>query len=93
LKNDYVTNNLSESFNHWVGELRSNPILTLVDGLRAKLICRLQKRKENSSKLSGILVPNSMKELNNIKEESRRCHLLVAREHGFEVQDQNINYI
>ncbi|KAL0354010.1 UNVERIFIED_CONTAM: hypothetical protein Sangu_0982300 [Sesamum angustifolium] len=88
LKNDHVTNNLSESFNHWVGELRSKPILTLVDGLRAKLMCRLQKRKMKGNKWSGILVPNAVKELNNIKEESRKCHLLVAGEHEFEVQDQ-----
>ncbi|KAL0277968.1 UNVERIFIED_CONTAM: hypothetical protein Sradi_7308700, partial [Sesamum radiatum] len=32
LKNDHVTNNISESFNHWVGDLRSKPVLTLVDG-------------------------------------------------------------
>ncbi|KAL0448196.1 UNVERIFIED_CONTAM: hypothetical protein Slati_1947500 [Sesamum latifolium] len=93
LKNDHVTNNLSESFNHWVGELRSKPILMLVDGLRAKLMYRLQKKKMKGSKWSGILVPNAVKELNNIKEESRRCYLLVAGEHEFEVQDQNINNI
>ncbi|KAK4388555.1 hypothetical protein Sango_2462100 [Sesamum angolense] len=45
------------------------------------------------NKWSGILVPNAVKELNNIKDESRKCHLLVAGEHEFEVQDQNINYI
>ncbi|KAL0348031.1 UNVERIFIED_CONTAM: hypothetical protein Sangu_1030900 [Sesamum angustifolium] len=45
------------------------------------------------NKWSGILVPNVVKELNNIKEESRKCHLLVAGEHEFEVQDQSINYI
>ncbi|KAL0277969.1 UNVERIFIED_CONTAM: hypothetical protein Sradi_7308800 [Sesamum radiatum] len=43
--------------------------------------------------MSGDLVPNVVKELNKIKEESRKCHLLVAGEHEFEVQDQNINYI
>ncbi|KAL0358465.1 UNVERIFIED_CONTAM: hypothetical protein Sangu_0695900 [Sesamum angustifolium] len=93
LKNDHVTNNISESFNHWVGDLRSKPVLTLVDGLRTKLMCRLQKRKLKGLKMSGDLVPNVVKELNKIKEESRKCHLLVAGEHEFEVQDQNINYI
>ncbi|KAK4399496.1 hypothetical protein Sango_1425100 [Sesamum angolense] len=93
LKNDHVTNNISESFNHWVEDLRSKPMLTLVDGLRTKLMCRLQKRKLKGLKMSGDLVPNVVKELNKIKEESRKCHLLVAGEHEFEVQDQNINYI
>ncbi|KAK4394496.1 hypothetical protein Sango_1603900 [Sesamum angolense] len=93
LKNDHVTNNISESFNHWVGDLRSKPVLTLVDGLRTKLMCRLQKRKLKGLKMSGDLVPNVVKELNKIKEESRKCHLLAAGEYEFEVQDQNINYI
>ncbi|KAL0449491.1 UNVERIFIED_CONTAM: hypothetical protein Slati_1505500 [Sesamum latifolium] len=93
LKNDHVTNNISESFNNWVGDLRSKPVLTLVDGLRTKLMCRLQKRKLKGLKMSGDLVPNIVKELNKIKEESRKYHLLVTGEHEFEVQDHNINYI
>lgn len=93
LKNDHVTNNISESFNHWVGDLRSKPVLSLVDGLRAKLMSRLQKRKQKGSKWQGLIVPNVVKQLNTIKEESRKCHLLVSGEHEFEVQDQNINYI
>ncbi|KAK4438878.1 hypothetical protein Salat_0222400 [Sesamum alatum] len=43
--------------------------------------------------MSGDLVPNAVKEFIKIKEESRKCHLLVAGKHEFEVQDQNINYI
>ncbi|KAK4417439.1 hypothetical protein Salat_2569500 [Sesamum alatum] len=93
LKNDHVTNNISESFNHWVGDLRSKPVLTLVDGLRTKLMSKLQKRKLKGLKTNGDIVPNAVKELNKIKEESRKCHLLVVGEHEFEVQDQNINYI
>ncbi|KAK4393965.1 hypothetical protein Sango_1867300 [Sesamum angolense] len=58
LKNDHVTNNISESFNHWVEDRRSKPMLTLVDGLRTKLMCRLQKRKLKGLKMSGDLVPN-----------------------------------
>ncbi|KAL0352266.1 UNVERIFIED_CONTAM: hypothetical protein Scaly_1615300 [Sesamum calycinum] len=61
LKNHHVTNNISESFNHWVGDLRSKPVLTLVDGLRTKLMCRLQKRKLKGLKMSGDLVPNVVK--------------------------------
>ncbi|KAL0405450.1 UNVERIFIED_CONTAM: hypothetical protein Slati_3858900 [Sesamum latifolium] len=72
LKNDHVTNNISESFNHWVRDLRSKPVLTLVDGLRTKLMCRLQKRKLKGLKMSGDLVPNVVKELNKIKKESRK---------------------
>ncbi|KAK4413642.1 hypothetical protein Salat_2777000 [Sesamum alatum] len=54
---------------------------------------RLQKRKQNSVKWSGLVVPNVVKGLDIVKEESRKCHLLVAGEYEFEVQDGNINYI
>ncbi|KAK4431161.1 hypothetical protein Salat_0878200 [Sesamum alatum] len=54
---------------------------------------RLHKRKQKSVKWSGLVVPNVVKGLNIVKEESRKCHLLVAGEYEFEVQDGNINYI
>ncbi|KAK4411906.1 hypothetical protein Sango_0263600 [Sesamum angolense] len=63
LKNDHVTNNISESFNLWVGDLRSKLVLTLVDALRTKLTCKLQKRKLKGLKLSGDLVPNIVKRI------------------------------
>ncbi|KAK4397537.1 hypothetical protein Sango_1590300 [Sesamum angolense] len=40
-----------------------------------------------------VVVPNVVKGLNLVKEESRKCHLLVAGDYEFEVQDENINYI
>ncbi|KAG5539399.1 hypothetical protein RHGRI_019818 [Rhododendron griersonianum] len=44
VKNDLITNNLAESFNHWVGPLRFKPVLTMLEGIRTKLMTRLQKR-------------------------------------------------
>ncbi|KAL0350012.1 UNVERIFIED_CONTAM: hypothetical protein Sradi_4150400 [Sesamum radiatum] len=44
LKNDHIKNNISKSFNNWIGELRSKPIITLLDGLRFKLISRVSVR-------------------------------------------------
>ena len=41
IKCDYVTNNFIKSFNAWVGDLRGLPILTLLEGLRRKLIKKL----------------------------------------------------
>ncbi|KAK4434249.1 hypothetical protein Salat_0587600 [Sesamum alatum] len=87
---DHVTNNISESFNHWVGDLRSKPLLTLVDGLRTKLMSRLQKRKLKGLKMNGDIVPNAMKELNKIKEEFKKCHLLVAGKHEFEHKGKDL---
>ena len=30
---NYVTNNMIESFNQWVGDLRAKPALTMLDGI------------------------------------------------------------
>ncbi|KAK4441601.1 hypothetical protein Salat_0495000 [Sesamum alatum] len=78
LKNDRVTNNIVESFNHWVGELRPKPVLTLLDGLRAKLINRLQIRYERGRRWDNVVTPFVLKKLNTVKEESRQCKLWVA---------------
>ncbi|KAL0296061.1 UNVERIFIED_CONTAM: hypothetical protein Sradi_6658200 [Sesamum radiatum] len=93
MKNDHVTNNISESFNHWVGDLRGKPILTLVDGLRSKLMSRIQKRKQKGASWKGTIVPNVVKLLNNVREESRKCSLLMAGEGEYEVNDANVHYI
>ncbi|KAK4435368.1 hypothetical protein Salat_0700200 [Sesamum alatum] len=51
VKNDHVTNNISESFNNWVGDIRSKPILTLLEGLRSKLIAqKLRAIKKRNTK-------------------------------------------
>ena len=44
MKCDHVTNNFTESFNAWVGDLRAKPILILADGLRKKFMKKLHKR-------------------------------------------------
>ncbi|KAL0346023.1 UNVERIFIED_CONTAM: hypothetical protein Sradi_4433600 [Sesamum radiatum] len=58
LKNDHVTNNLSESFNNWVGDLRSKPVLSLLDGLRAKIMSRLHKRFQKGCTMQSEVVTN-----------------------------------
>ncbi|KAK4423510.1 hypothetical protein Salat_1933800 [Sesamum alatum] len=93
MKNDHVTNNISESFNHWVSDLRGKPILTLVDGLRSKLMSRLQKTKQKGVSWKGVIVPNVVKLLNTVREESRKCSLLMDGEGKYEVNDANIHYI
>ena len=61
LKNDHITNNIAESFNHWVGDLRGATILNILDGLRAKLMSRLHKRFEKACTWKNSIVPNVIK--------------------------------
>jgi hypothetical protein len=37
-KCDYITNNISEAFNFWVGELRYQPVLDLLDSIRETIM-------------------------------------------------------
>nr|GEX39234.1 hypothetical protein [Tanacetum cinerariifolium] len=37
-KCNYITNNISEAFNSWVGDLRYQPVLTLLDDIRDRLM-------------------------------------------------------
>nr|XP_043623589.1 uncharacterized protein LOC122595313 [Erigeron canadensis] len=56
-KCDYITNNISESFNSWVGDLRYRPVLDLLDAIREKLMKRFDKKRRNVKKWKGSLVP------------------------------------
>ncbi|PKU59816.1 hypothetical protein MA16_Dca027652 [Dendrobium catenatum] len=58
IKNHYNTNNMSESFNAWVEEARSKPVVDLVDMIRAMLMEQRSQRKQNSSTWKGLLVPH-----------------------------------
>uniref|UniRef100_A0A5B7ARQ4 SWIM-type domain-containing protein n=1 Tax=Davidia involucrata TaxID=16924 RepID=A0A5B7ARQ4_DAVIN len=87
LKNDHVTNNLTESFNNWILNLRCKPILTMLEGIRSKLMSRIRQRYEKGQTWEGIVTPNMKKKLSKIVEASRQCTILFAGGMEFEVKD------
>ncbi|KAK1264527.1 hypothetical protein QJS04_geneDACA014345 [Acorus gramineus] len=62
----YLTNNLSESFNAWVSDIRGCQLIYLVDGLRLKLMVRMDQRRHQASRWKGRLVPHVRKYLQDI---------------------------
>ncbi|XP_042511149.1 uncharacterized protein LOC122086418 isoform X2 [Macadamia integrifolia] len=86
-KSDHVTNNMTESFNNWIRELRSKPILTLVDELRCKLMRRLDKRYKKAATMEGRVTPNIRKKLDMIIDESGFCNAIPLGTEEFEVID------
>ncbi|KAJ9553069.1 hypothetical protein OSB04_017114 [Centaurea solstitialis] len=48
VKCDYITNNISETFNSWISEFHYKPMLDLLDGIREKLMERFDKKKEST---------------------------------------------
>nr|XP_043616017.1 protein FAR-RED ELONGATED HYPOCOTYL 3-like [Erigeron canadensis] len=65
-KCDYITNNISEAFNSWIGKLRYKPVLDLVDSIREKMIKRFDKKRRIVKKWNGTLVPKAKSYLNQI---------------------------
>ncbi|KAK4438687.1 hypothetical protein Salat_0203200 [Sesamum alatum] len=59
----------------------------------AKLMSRLQNRREKSPKWSNSIVSNVVKVVNDARDESRNCKLLVAGQFEFEVQDRSMHYV
>ncbi|XP_071939015.1 uncharacterized protein [Coffea arabica] len=93
LKCDHVTNNCTESFNAWIGELRGKPILTLVDGLRKKFMKKMHKRYQKGCMLTTAITPKMLGKLQKIGQVSRQCELTMASTDVFEVGDMNRSYI
>ncbi|KAL3532632.1 hypothetical protein ACH5RR_006153 [Cinchona calisaya] len=93
VKCDHVTNNFTESFNAWVGDLRGKPILTLVEGLRRKFMKKMHKRFQKSCTWRSHLTPKIVDKLKLIADQSRRCERMMASEALFEVIDTNKHYI
>lgn len=75
-KNDNVTNNMTESFNSWLGELRGKPIMQLVLHLETKMMNRLYKRREKSQKWESVVTPKVRERLTRNCNEG--CLMTVA---------------
>ncbi|CAH1453381.1 unnamed protein product [Lactuca virosa] len=64
-KCDYITNNVSETFNSWIGKLRYKPVLDLLDAIREKIMKRFDKKRNLVSTWNGVLVPIAKNHLND----------------------------
>ncbi|XP_043693133.1 uncharacterized protein LOC122643584 [Telopea speciosissima] len=88
-KSDHVTNNLSESFNQWIADLRHMSILTLVDQLGVKMMKRLYRMYEKGCgyDINGIVTTNLKRKLDMVQQKARECIVHPSSPHTFEVQD------
>jgi len=76
-KCDYVTNNIAETFNSWIREHKSLPVLDLMDKIRQLIMERFCTRRNLASKLSGFkILPHVMKVLH---EKSRSLNYSIHR--------------
>ncbi|GJZ26685.1 uncharacterized protein Tco_0570938 [Tanacetum coccineum] len=69
-KCDYLTNNISEAFNSWIGIFRFQPVLDLLDNIREELLKRFDEKRMVVEKWNGTLVPRAKKYLKRISKAS-----------------------
>ncbi|XP_043701975.1 uncharacterized protein LOC122652326 [Telopea speciosissima] len=86
-KSDHATNNLSESFNQWIAELRHMPILILVDQLRVKMMERLYRLYEKGCgyDIYGVVTKNVKRKLDMMQQKTREYIVHPSSPHTFEV--------
>ncbi|PWA76685.1 transposase, MuDR, MULE transposase domain protein [Artemisia annua] len=70
-KCDYMTNNISEAFNSWIGACRYQPVLDLLDDVREKILKRLDEQRRIATTWNGTLVPMAKKYLISISKASK----------------------
>ncbi|KAH7860159.1 hypothetical protein Vadar_010052 [Vaccinium darrowii] len=87
VKSDHITNNFAESFNNWIGKLRNKPILTLLEGIRSKIMCRMQKRYQKALEWNTMATQNINKLMTDLTYASRTCK--VAFSGGSELSFDN----
>ncbi|GJY39684.1 RNA-directed DNA polymerase, eukaryota [Tanacetum coccineum] len=73
-KCDYITNNVSEAFNAWIGPFHFQPVLDLLDNIREELSKCFDEKMMVVEKWNGTLVPMAKKYLTI----SSRWYILVV---------------
>lgn len=92
VKSDHITNNFAESFNNWIGKLRNKPILTLLEGIRSKIMCRMQKRFQKALERNTMATQNINKLMTDLTYASRTCKVAFSGGSEYEVNDDGIRY-
>ncbi|WOK97553.1 hypothetical protein Cni_G06261 [Canna indica] len=86
-KSDHITNNVTESFNHWVGDDRKKPIMVMVESLTCRIMGRLQRRFEKGSRFEFATTPRIRKIVDMTMQDAKLCKVIDAGDDEFQVRD------
>lgn len=83
-KIEYVCNNLAESFNSWIKDIKALPLVDLANKLRQMIMKQMSKRKEVANSLTGNILPSVVRALHA---KSRGLNYTIVRSgnHGAKV--------
>ena len=75
-KVDYINNNLSESFNNWVKEVKDLQIVEMHDNIRRMIIAKFELRRKIAESMEGKIIPSITKALTAQSKAIKDCEVL-----------------
>lgn len=85
---DSVDNNMCESFNAWIIDSRFHPVITMLEGIRRKVMERIQVNRSKCAAWQGTICPNSFKKLKISIKQSGWCHVISNGAGQYEVKEK-----
>ncbi|CAM0871430.1 unnamed protein product [Alopecurus aequalis] len=92
-KVDYLTNNISESFNKQIKDFKGLNICNLVDRYRELVTEKFCLRRQISERLKSRILPHVIKQLNAISKTIGRNKILWTTEHEAEVTLLDVKFV
>ncbi|KAG5561557.1 hypothetical protein RHGRI_004563 [Rhododendron griersonianum] len=93
VRSDHITNNGAESFNNWLGNLRGKPILTMLEGIRCKVMSRIQTRHQKGVAWTHGITANIKKLLIKVGREARHCKAEYYGGTEYGVMDNEVRHL
>ncbi|XP_075661677.1 uncharacterized protein LOC142631394 [Castanea sativa] len=90
---DCLVNNLSESFNSMTVNARDNPILSMLEWIRVRLMTRLYTKKIGIEKYGGKLCPSIQDKLEKLKLESKSFCAMSFGRFVYEVDNERERHV
>lgn len=88
-KSECFVNNICESFNNLILADREQPIITMLEGIRNKLMKMTQSRKLSMEEYTGNICPNILKRIQKAQDTSRSCFSIYSGEEEYQIQYVN----
>lgn len=92
-KCDLLVNNISECFNSYILKVRDQPIITMLESIRKKLMKRYQSKRDGIRTMTGRICPRIVAKLDEIGEEASHCYSTYAGNGLFEVTYKTKQYV
>lgn len=77
-KTDLVVNNLSEVFNRYILNVRKKPIITMIEGIKDKMMVRNHEKRTGAGIARWEITPHFSEQLEMSKKNSRFCTPRIA---------------